>query len=105
MAARVREQGGDGPVVLGLPTGRVHRHPFPGPGLGVRIRGEVKKAYPDLLRWAGVVFIEELRKADLYDKTSQAFAVFLPVKAVGVMGDSRRYDYVVALRASRPSTS
>ncbi|MGD9889026.1 MAG: glutamine-hydrolyzing GMP synthase [Halothiobacillaceae bacterium] len=84
---------------LGLPYEMVYRHPFPGPGLGVRILGEVKKDYADLLRKADAIFIEELRKHDLYDKTSQAFAVFLPVRSVGVMGDGRRYDYVVALRA------
>jgi GMP synthase (glutamine-hydrolysing) len=84
---------------LGLPYDMVYRHPFPGPGLGVRILGEVKKDYADLLRKADAIFIEELRKHDLYDKTSQAFAVFLPVRSVGVMGDGRRYDYVVALRA------
>ena len=84
---------------LGLPYEMVYRHPFPGPGLGVRILGEVKKDYADLLRKADAIFIEELRKYDLYDKTSQAFAVFLPVRSVGVMGDGRRYDYVVALRA------
>ncbi|MEX0614338.1 MAG: glutamine-hydrolyzing GMP synthase, partial [Methylophaga sp.] len=86
-------------VELGLPRDMVYRHPFPGPGLGVRILGEVKKQYADILRKADHVFIEELRKHDLYDKTSQAFAVFLPVKSVGVMGDGRRYDYVVSLRA------
>jgi len=86
-------------VELGLPFEMVYRHPFPGPGLGVRILGEVKKEYADLLRRADDIFIEELRRADLYDRTSQAFAVFLPVKSVGVMGDGRRYDYVVALRA------
>jgi len=84
---------------LGLPESMVFRHPFPGPGLGVRILGEVKKEYADLLRLADDIFISELREADLYDKTSQAFAVFLPVKSVGVMGDGRKYDYVVALRA------
>ncbi|MDX1251998.1 MAG: glutamine-hydrolyzing GMP synthase [Gammaproteobacteria bacterium] len=86
-------------VELGLPYDMVYRHPFPGPGLGVRILGEVKKEYADLLRRADAIFIEELRKNDLYGKVSQAFAVFLPVKSVGVMGDGRRYDYVVALRA------
>jgi GMP synthase (glutamine-hydrolysing) len=86
-------------VELGLPAEMVHRHPFPGPGLGVRILAEVKKEYADLLRSADAIFIEELRKADLYDQVSQAFAVFLPVRSVGVMGDGRRYDYVVALRA------
>jgi GMP synthase (glutamine-hydrolysing) len=84
---------------LGLPAELVNRHPFPGPGLGVRILGEVKKEYADLLRLADDIFITELRRAGLYDKVSQAFAVFLPVKSVGVMGDGRRYDYVVALRA------
>lgn len=86
-------------VELGLPSEMVYRHPFPGPGLGVRILGEVKKEYADLLRCADHIFIEELRRDELYDQTSQAFAVFLPVKSVGVMGDGRRYDYVVALRA------
>ena len=91
----VRELG----VALGLPPDMVYRHPFPGPGLGVRILGEVKKEYADLLRRADHIFIEELRASGWYDKTSQAFAVFLPVKAVGVMGDGRTYDYVIALRA------
>jgi GMP synthase (glutamine-hydrolysing) len=97
-------------VALGLPHGMVYRHPFPGPGLGVRILGEVKKEFADLLRRADAIFIEELRntmvvsplgEADVswYDATSQAFAVFLPVKSVGVMGDGRTYEYVVALRA------
>lgn len=86
-------------VELGLPSEMVYRHPFPGPGLGVRILGEVKKEYADLLRLADHIFIEELYKNDLYDKVSQAFTVFLPVRSVGVMGDGRRYDYVVALRA------
>jgi GMP synthase (glutamine-hydrolysing) len=84
---------------LGLPYDMVYRHPFPGPGLGVRILGEVKKQYADLLRRADKIFIEELHNADLYHKTSQAFAVFLPVKSVGVVGDARRYEYVIALRA------
>lgn len=84
---------------LGLPADMVFRHPFPGPGLGVRILGEVKKEYADLLRQADAIFMEELYRQDLYDKVSQAFAVFLPVKSVGVMGDGRRYDYVIALRA------
>ncbi len=91
----VRELG----VALGLPHEMVYRHPFPGPGLGVRILGEVKKEFADLLRRADAIFIDELRAADWYDKTSQAFAVFLPVKSVGVMGDGRTYEYVVALRA------
>ena len=86
-------------VELGLPREMVYRHPFPGPGLGVRILGEVRKEYADLLRRADAIFIEELRKHDLYERTAQAFAVFLPVRSVGVMGDGRRYDYVIALRA------
>jgi len=84
---------------LGLPKEMVQRHPFPGPGLGVRILGEIKKSHADLLRRADAIFIEELRTHDLYDKVSQAFAVFLPVRSVGVMGDGRRYDWVIALRA------
>ncbi|MFD2228931.1 glutamine-hydrolyzing GMP synthase [Alkalimarinus sediminis] len=84
---------------LGLPYDMVYRHPFPGPGLGVRILGEVKKEYADILRRADAIFIEELHRADFYHKTSQAFAVFLPVKSVGVVGDARRYEYVIALRA------
>jgi len=84
---------------LGLPADMIFRHPFPGPGLGVRILGEVKKPYADLLRQADAIFIEELYKHELYHKVSQAFAVFLPVKSVGVMGDGRRYDYVIAIRA------
>ncbi|VWX63303.1 GMP synthetase (glutamine aminotransferase) [Burkholderiales bacterium 8X] len=102
----VRELG----VELGLPHEMVYRHPFPGPGLGVRILGEVKKEYADLLRRADAIFIEELRNfvepnsgKNWYDLTSQAFAVFLPVKSVGVMGDGRTYDYVVALRAVQTS--
>ncbi|MBK7847215.1 MAG: glutamine-hydrolyzing GMP synthase [Zoogloea sp.] len=91
----VRELG----IALGLPHEMVYRHPFPGPGLGVRILGEVRKDFADLLRRADAIFIDELRAADWYDKTSQAFAVFLPVKSVGVMGDGRTYEYVVALRA------
>jgi GMP synthase (glutamine-hydrolysing) len=86
-------------VELGLPYDMVYRHPFPGPGLGVRILGEVRKEYAELLRRADAIFIEELRKQDWYDKVSQAFTVFLPVRSVGVMGDGRRYDYVVSLRA------
>ncbi|HVC37515.1 MAG TPA: glutamine-hydrolyzing GMP synthase [Gammaproteobacteria bacterium] len=86
-------------IQLGLPQEMLHRHPFPGPGLGVRILGEVKKEYADLLRSADSIYIEELRKSGLYEQVSQAFAVFLPVRSVGVMGDGRRYDYVVALRA------
>jgi len=84
---------------LGLPYDMVYRHPFPGPGLGVRILGEVKKSYADLLREADAIFIEELHASGWYHKTSQAFAVFLPVKSVGVVGDGRRYEYVIALRA------
>ena len=91
----VRELG----VALGLPHDMVYRHPFPGPGLGVRILGEVKREYADLLRRADAIFIEELRASGWYEKTSQAFTVFLPVKSVGVMGDGRTYEYVVALRA------
>ncbi|VAX06325.1 GMP synthase [glutamine-hydrolyzing], amidotransferase subunit / GMP synthase [glutamine-hydrolyzing], ATP pyrophosphatase subunit [hydrothermal vent metagenome] len=86
-------------VELGLPYDMVYRHPFPGPGLGVRILGEVKKEYADILRLADHIFIEELYKHDLYQKVSQAFTVFLPVKSVGVTGDGRRYQYVVSLRA------
>jgi GMP synthase (glutamine-hydrolysing) len=84
---------------LGLSAEMVFRHPFPGPGLGVRILGEVTKGYADLLRKADAIFIEELYRHELYNKVSQAFAVFLPVKSVGVMGDGRRYDYVIAIRA------
>lgn len=86
-------------VALGLPHDMVYRHPFPGPGLGVRILGEVKKEYADILRRADAIFIEELRRSGWYEKTSQAFVVFLPVKSVGVVGDGRRYEYVVSLRA------
>ncbi|MEK8021348.1 MAG: glutamine-hydrolyzing GMP synthase, partial [Candidatus Parabeggiatoa sp.] len=86
-------------IELGLPHEMVYRHPFPGPGLGVRILGEVQKQYADILRQADAIFIEELHKQGWYDKVSQAFAVFLPVKSVGVMGDARHYDYVIALRA------
>ena len=91
----VRELG----IELGLPAEMVYRHPFPGPGLGVRILGEVKREYADLLREADAIFIEELRNAGLYDKVSQAFVVFLPVKSVGVMGDGRTYEWVVSLRS------
>ncbi len=91
----VRELG----LALGLPHDMVFRHPFPGPGLGVRILGEVKYEYAELLRRADAIFIEELRISGWYEKTSQAFTVFLPVKSVGVMGDGRTYEYVVALRA------
>ncbi len=102
----VRELG----VALGLPHDMVYRHPFPGPGLGVRILGEVKPEYAELLRRADAIFIDELRAwkdessgKSWYELTSQAFAVFLPVKSVGVMGDGRTYDYVVALRAVQTS--
>ncbi|MCP5245103.1 MAG: glutamine-hydrolyzing GMP synthase [Burkholderiales bacterium] len=91
----VRELG----LALGLPSEMVFRHPFPGPGLGVRILGEVKYEYAELLRHADQIFIEELRRSGWYEKTAQAFAVFLPVKSVGVMGDGRTYEYVIALRA------
>ena len=91
----VRELG----LALGLPRDMVFRHPFPGPGLGVRILGEVKVAYADLLRRADAIFIDELRAAGWYEKTAQAFVVFLPVRSVGVMGDGRTYENVVALRA------
>jgi GMP synthase (glutamine-hydrolysing) len=97
----VRELG----VALGLPADMVYRHPFPGPGLGVRILGEVKQEYAELLRRADAIFIEELRNTfdasgkSWYELTSQAFAVFLPIKSVGVMGDGRTYEWVVALRA------
>ena len=84
---------------LGLPGEVVYRHPFPGPGLGVRILGAVNKQYADMLRQADEIYINALRQWDLYTSVSQAFAVFLPVKSVGVQGDARRYDYVVALRA------
>jgi GMP synthase (glutamine-hydrolysing) len=90
-------------VALDLPKKMVFRHPFPGPGLGVRILGEVKKSYADFLREADAIFIEELINAGWYEKTAQAFAVFLPVKSVGVMGDGRTYEYVVALRAVETS--
>jgi GMP synthase (glutamine-hydrolysing) len=90
-------------LALGLPRDMIFRHPFPGPGLGVRILGEVKKDYADLLRRADAIFIEELRATGWYDRTSQAFAVFLPVKSVGVMGDGRTYEWVVALRAVQTS--
>ena len=86
-------------VELGLPYDMVYRHPFPGPGLGVRILGEVKKEYADILREADAIFIEELHSSGWYHKTSQAFAVFLPIKSVGVVGDARRYEWVIALRA------
>ena len=86
-------------VELGLPSEMIYRHPFPGPGLGVRILGEVKKEYADLLRLADHIYIEELHRHGLYDEVSQAFTVFLPVKSVGVVGDARRYEYVVTLRA------
>jgi GMP synthase (glutamine-hydrolysing) len=86
-------------VELGLPPKMIYRHPFPGPGLGVRILGEIKKEYADILRQADAIYLEELYNNDLYDGISQAFAVFLPVKSVGVVGDNRAYEYVIALRA------
>jgi GMP synthase (glutamine-hydrolysing) len=86
-------------AALDLPPDMIHRHPFPGPGLGVRILGEIAKPQADLLRRADAIFIEELRRHGLYERVSQAFAVFLPVRSVGVMGDGRRYDFVIALRA------
>ena len=86
-------------VELGLPPEMVNRHPFPGPGLGVRVLGEVKKEFCEILRQADAIFIEELTSSGFYDKVSQAFAVFLPVKSVGVVGDARRHSYVIALRA------
>jgi GMP synthase (glutamine-hydrolysing) len=86
-------------VELGLPREMVYRHPFPGPGLGVPILGEVKREFAELLAQADAIFIDELRKSGWYDKTSQAFAVFLPVKSVGVVGDARAYEWVIALRA------
>ena len=95
----VRELG----IALGLPAEMVYRHPFPGPGLGVRILGAIKREYADLLREADAIFIEELRNVGWYDKVSQAFVVFLPVKSVGVMGDGRTYDWVVSLRAVQTS--
>ena len=95
----VRELG----IALGLPAEMVYRHPFPGPGLGVRILGAIKREYAALLREADAIFIEELRNAGWYDKVSQAFVVFLPVKSVGVMGDGRTYDWVVSLRAVQTS--
>lgn len=90
-------------VELGLPSEMVYRHPFPGPGLGVRVLGEVTAEYANLLRQADAIFIEELRRHHLYDQVSQAFAVFLPVRSVGVMGDGRRYEHVIALRAVETS--
>ena len=86
-------------LALGLPERLVFRHPFPGPGLGVRILGEIRPEYADTLRAADAIFIDELRRAGYYDRVSQAFAVYLPVKSVGVVGDARRYEHVIALRA------
>jgi len=85
--------------MLGLPHKMIYRHPFPGPGLGGRILGAVNKEFADTLRLADAIYIEELEKSGYYDKVSQAFTVFLPVKSVGVVGDQRAYEYVVALRA------
>jgi len=99
MKDEVRDLG----LALGLPREWVFRHPFPGPGLGVRILGEVKREYADLLRRADAIFIEELRSAGWYDQVAQAFTVFLPVRSVGVMGDGRTYEHVVALRAVQTS--
>ena len=84
---------------MGLPAQMIGRHPFPGPGLGVRILGKIRKEYIEILKQADAIFIEELIKHDLYAKVSQAFAVFLPVKSVGVAGDCRKYDWVISLRA------
>jgi GMP synthase (glutamine-hydrolysing) len=95
----VRELG----LALGLPRELVFRHPFPGPGLGVRIVGEVTRERAELLRRADAIFIDELRRADWYDRVAQAFAVFLPVQSVGVMGDGRSYEHVIALRAVQTS--
>ena len=86
-------------ITLGLPEKMIYRHPFPGPGLGVRILGEVKKEYADILRLADAIFMQELERSGWYDKTAQAFAVFQPIKSVGVVGDGRRYAWVIALRA------
>ena len=86
-------------IELGIPEKMIYRHPFPGPGLGVRILGEVKKEYADILRHADSIYLDELYENNLYDQISQAFAVFLPVKSVGVVGDNRAYEYVIALRA------
>ena len=86
-------------VALGLPQSIIYRHPFPGPGLGVRILGEVRQEYADILRQADAIFLDELRRNNLYDSTSQAFAVFLPVRSVGVVGDNRSYEFVISLRA------
>ena len=88
-------------VELGLPYDMVYRHPFPGPGLGVRVLGEVRKEYCDILRRADAIFMEELHRSDWYNKVSQAFAVFLPVRSVGVVGDARRYSWVYYATRSR----
>ena len=87
-------------LTLGLPKSLIGRHPFPGPGLAVRMLGEISKEKLEVLREADQIFIEELVNANLYNKVSQAFAVFLPIKSVGVVGDARRYEYVIALRAA-----
>lgn len=86
-------------LALGLPESLINRHPFPGPGLAVRVLGEIRETYLDTLRQADAIYLEELRRANWYDKVAQAFCVFLPIKSVGVMGDARRYEYVIALRA------